>query len=185
MMFVDGSNFLVELSKELNLSFRADKPPLASFNLAGFLLGNVPRGGPTTFIRSYWFGSYQGNEEDYRRLCKVLSEAGFEPILIKKRDGREKGVDIALAIEMLANAFNQNYETVLLVAGDEDYVRLVNEVKRYGPTVRGAFFRHGLSPDLRLAFDDFTEIESLLEKKFVKLPELIEELRQEVLSSTA
>jgi uncharacterized LabA/DUF88 family protein len=56
---------------------------------------------------------------------------------------------------MLVNAFNQNFDIGFLIAGDEDYVGLVNEVKRYGPIVRGAFFEHGLSEELRLACDSF------------------------------
>ena len=56
---------------------------------------------------------------------------------------------------MLVNAFNQNFDVGYLVAGDEDYVGLINEVKRYGPIVRGIFFQHGLSEELRLAFDSF------------------------------
>jgi hypothetical protein len=37
---------------------------------------------------------------------------------------------------MLVNAFNQNFGMEYLVIGDEDYVGLVHEVKRYGPIVR-------------------------------------------------
>jgi hypothetical protein len=56
---------------------------------------------------------------------------------------------------MLVNAFNRNFDIGILVAGDEDYVGLVNEVKRYGPRIYGAFFEHGLSPELRLSCDTF------------------------------
>jgi hypothetical protein len=57
--------------------------------------------------------------------------------------------------EMLVNAFNQNFDVGYLIAGDEDYVGLVNEVKRYGPIAKGAFFQHGLSEELYLTFDSF------------------------------
>jgi uncharacterized LabA/DUF88 family protein len=56
---------------------------------------------------------------------------------------------------MLVNAFNQNFDVALLIAGDEDYVELVNEVKRYGPVVNGAFLERGLSDNLRYALDCF------------------------------
>ena len=59
----------------------------------------------------------------------------FEPVLFQKRDGREKGVDIALTKEMLVNALHQNFDIGFLFAGDKDYVSLVSEVKRYGPRV--------------------------------------------------
>jgi len=89
-------------------------------------------------------------------LKKNLRELNFEPVLFKKhQDKKEKGVDIALTKEMLVNAFNSNFDIAILFAGDEDYVGLVNEVKRYGPIIMGAFFNNGLSPNLQFTFDYF------------------------------
>jgi uncharacterized LabA/DUF88 family protein len=161
MIFVDGTNFLVELSKDLDIKFRAEKPPLTSLDLAYDLIrwaSDFFREGASEFIliRKFWFASYAGNDKDYEKLRNALRDKGFEPVLFKKdRDKSEKGVDIALTKEMLVNAFNQNFDVAILFAGDEDYVGLVNEVKRYGPIVNGAFFNHGLSDNLRYAFDHF------------------------------
>jgi uncharacterized LabA/DUF88 family protein len=67
---------------------------------------------------------------------------------------------------MLVNAFNSNFDIAILFAGDEDYVSLVNEVKRYGPIIMGAFFKNGLSPNLQFAYDYFQLIElNMLEDK--------------------
>jgi hypothetical protein len=33
MVFIDGSNLLIEMSKKIDVSFRADKPPSSAFNL--------------------------------------------------------------------------------------------------------------------------------------------------------
>jgi len=62
---------------------------------------------------------------------------------------------------MLVNAFQQNCDELVLLAGDEDYVELVEEVKRYGQKVNGIFFRAGLSENLRLALDAFEFIDQL------------------------
>jgi hypothetical protein len=59
---------------------------------------------------------------------------------------------------MLVNAFNQNFDIGLLIAGDADYSDLVKEVKRYGPVIWGSFFSHGLSESLRIEFDMFIDI---------------------------
>jgi uncharacterized LabA/DUF88 family protein len=82
-------------------------------------------------------------------------------VLFKKPRAKheEKGVDISLTKEMLVNAFNKNYDRCLLVAGDEDYVELVKEVKRYGQVIYGCFLKDGLSPKLKLSFDYFTYLE--------------------------
>ena len=82
--------------------------------------------------------------------------------MFRKRNGREKDVDIALTKEMLVNAFQQNCEEVILIAGDEDYVELIEEVKRYGQNIRGAFFKIGLSEHLRISLDQFTYIDSIV-----------------------
>jgi len=102
-------------------------------------------------IRKYWFGSYQGDDHFFRSLREKLRECNFEPVMIKKRQGKEKGVDISLTKEMLVNAFNNNFDVAFLIAGDEDYLTIVNEIKRYGAKIYGAFFSHGLSDELKIS----------------------------------
>lgn len=159
MTFVDGTNFLCHSSEELDVRFKAEKPPPCALSAATtliYLLGQRKLG--TGRIRNYWFSYYKGSEVDYKQIAEELRKNDFEPVLFKKRGDREKGVDIALAKEMLVNAFNQNFELGLLVAGDEDYVCLVNEVKRYGQIIYLAFFSRGLSDELKLACDKFYDI---------------------------
>lgn len=156
MGFIDGTNLLIELSKEFQVKFRAEKPPLPALSMAKLLINHLFQGTGKIPIRKYWFASYQGNDNDYIQYAKELRKLTFEPVLFKKHKGKEKGVDIALATEMLVNAFNQNYDIGVLVAGDKDYVGLVKEVKRYGPIIHGGFFERGLSEDLVLAVDNFS-----------------------------
>jgi uncharacterized LabA/DUF88 family protein len=172
MVFVDGSNFLIQLCKELEITnFRPERPPRSVLTLAEKLISkttNISRyASEFAHIRRYWFSSYAGNDNDYSSLRIILRELDFEPVLFKKhQDKKEKGVDIALTKEMLVNAFNSNFDIAILFAGDEDYFSLVNEVKRYGPIIMGAFFRAGLSPNLQFAFDYFQLIElNMLEDK--------------------
>jgi uncharacterized LabA/DUF88 family protein len=158
MGFIDGTNLLRELAKDIGIDFRADKPPEIALNMANYLIRFLFMGQEKVIIRKYWFASYQGSEEDYKTYAKCLRKYEFEPVLFKKNEGREKGVDIALATEMLVNAFNKNYETGIIVAGDKDYLELVKEVKRFGIVINGAFFQRGLSEDLQLAVDHFTDL---------------------------
>ena len=159
MIFVDGTNFLVELSKELEIEFRAEKPPIESLAIAHSMTEYFfSKHEEVVRIRKYWFSSYQGDEEYHDQLAKELRSKNFEPVLFKRRDGREKGVDIAIAKEMLVNSFNRNFDIGVLIAGDEDYIGLVNEVKRYGTVIWGSFFSHGLSEKLQITFDRFFDI---------------------------
>lgn len=53
----------------------------------------------------------------------------------------EKGVDVDLATDMLANAFDDTYDTAILVSGDGDYVPAVREVITLGKIVENHFFQ--------------------------------------------
>ena len=61
---------------------------------------------------------------------------------------------------MLSHASNDNYDVAVMIAGDGDYVPLVDEVKRLGKLVHVVFFgSNGLSTKLRRAGDTFLDLE--------------------------
>ena len=169
MVFVDGSNLLRAVGEAIEKDINSLKPSRDELNLCGMIVNTLWErlskdalvGAPQSrVIRRYWFGSYQGNEEDAAKFKAILRKGNFEPILFwkPKSKGREKRVDIAIAREMLINAFNQNYSVGILVAGDEDYLDLIKDVKRYGIRVTGSFFNQSTSPKIRLAVDYFHEL---------------------------
>lgn len=160
MFFIDGSNFLIELGKELGLNIRAEKPPLQSFRFAEMIINDITHHLNNEYIiRKYWFGSFLGDDAFGKTLRQNLKSHNFDPVMIKKKHGKEKGVDISLTKEMLVNAFNNNFDVAFLIAGDEDYLTLVQEIKRYGTKIYGAFFEHGLSDELEISFDSFRLIQ--------------------------
>ena len=171
MVFIDGTNLLTQLSRAISINFRAEKPPHNAIILSKMLISKIVNPSKNMkIIRHYWFSSYQGNEETRKDLRNHLRESKFEPVLFKLGDKGEKGVDIALTKEMLVNAFQQNYDIGVLIAGDEDYVGIVNEVKRYGQVIWGAFFEHGLSPELKYSFDTFFLFTNIMrDKSFINL----------------
>ena len=162
MIFVDGSNLLVELGVVLGAQIRAEQPSVEAISMAcqcivQSLDDAPPPIGPHRPIRKYWFGSLQGDDTVLQSKQQVLRDAGFEGVLFRKvKGGKEKGVDLAVAREMLIHGFNKHYHTAILVAGDEDYLGLVQDLKRMGLVVGGLFFdTPALSPRLRLGFDHF------------------------------
>lgn len=163
MAFVDGSNLLAELSANLGVTIRTEAPQDHELSLACQVVNksiqDYPEGavGPFRVLRRYWFGAIQGSPEHLLGKEKVLRDAGYEAVLFPKiKGGREKGVDLAVAREMLIHGFNKNYQIAVLVAGDEDYLGLVQDLKRLGLLVVGLFFDSAaLSPRLRNAFDAF------------------------------
>jgi uncharacterized LabA/DUF88 family protein len=170
MVFVDASNFLNGLATTQGLDIDEGFPSTAAIRMGQSLvepavLNCRPSSiTPYEVVRRYWVGSIYGNEEKQGKYEDALRACGFEPVLIpKRRDAEEKGVDMALALRMLTNAFQGNYDAAVLVTGDADYVDLVGEVKRYGPRVHClAFEGYGLSPRLKRAADGFYSCERLL-----------------------
>lgn len=115
--------------------------------------------------RAYYYTCSESDEPEQTTIRLNLRELGFEPRLFKRRRGRSKAVDIALATEVLTLGSEGRYEVAVIVAGDGDYVPLVEAVKRLGLYVVLAFFSTqgaGLSPELRIAADNFVELDERL-----------------------
>lgn len=100
-----------------------------------------------------------GKIKDYWERVELLNDThlGFGTLRGKtrRRPQRQKGVDTLIAVDMLTNAFDRNYATALLVAGDADFVPVVDEVKRRGPRVIVAAEERSISPDLMRTADRF------------------------------
>jgi hypothetical protein len=173
MLFVVGENFTIRaqaLAKAVNPSLVEGSfhqpdvfiwmPNLGSL---GFIQNPSALNLRPFGIRSYYYTSTTGADDEQKRITQNLSELGFSPVVLKKdkRQARTKGVDIALSKDVLSHAFLDNYDVAILVAGDGDYVPLVSELKRLGKIVSVAFFsKFGMSPELRLASDNFYELET-------------------------
>ena len=65
---------------------------------------------------------------------------------------------------MLSHATRKNINIAVLIAGDEDYVPLVEAVKAEGVRILLWFFDEGLSPVLKRSVDRYTNIGELLFK---------------------
>ena len=123
-------------------------------------------------IRATYYTSVQGDDERLQDVRQRLWSLGFHPEVFKKAKGeRAKGVDITLSRDMLAHAYQDNYDAAVLVTGDGDYIPLVEDVKRQGKNVYCAFFAdtgYGLNPDLRLAADGYASCGDLVRESWTK-----------------
>lgn len=75
-----------------------------------------------------------------------------------KRSPRQKGVDTLIAVDMLVGAYNRIFDVAILIAGDADFVPVVDEVRRRGIMVILAADERSLAQDLRRAADRFVSI---------------------------
>jgi uncharacterized LabA/DUF88 family protein len=76
----------------------------------------------------------------------------------RRRPRKQKGVDTLIAVDMLVGAFTQLFPIAILVAGDADFVPVVNEVRRRGVMVVVAADEPSMSDSLRRAADRFVVI---------------------------
>ena len=170
MMFVDGENFCIrgqDFASKNGIDLKEGPAYLRDTflwfpNRQGTLVLTNTETAPLEVqrhaIRAFYYTSVVGDDDKLRKVREALHEIGFSPQVFKKSDKtrKSKGVDIALATDMLSNAYNNNFDVAVLVAGDGDYIPLVSEVKRPGKVVYIVFFldkQYGVSADFLLAGD--------------------------------
>jgi uncharacterized LabA/DUF88 family protein len=116
--------------------------------------------------RAYFFTSVtSGNTRRLQRIRLALRELHFDPeVFTKKRGDVTKGVDVSLTTSLVSHAYLDDYDVAFLLCGDGDYVPVVDAVRRAGKRVVVAFYgeKYGLSPDLRIAADQYVNLEGAL-----------------------
>lgn len=178
MVFVDGTNILnwlgrVELAAHdgstRSLGWRLDqhRPAPQACELVRALLKRAPaKLGATyrvlTWVRWHWFGSYEGGDRSRSDYFAAAKSHEFMPYLLRKRSNGEKGVDMALAIELLANSSARNFDVALLLAGDGDYAPLVREARRHGQRIVGLYSKARINPDLSAELDAVIDADALV-----------------------
>jgi len=173
MMFVDGEN-LTFRAQETAAKHKIPLPEGRRYRKDTFIWPfstlptiAVPSGKYLAAMgqRAYYYTSIKGDDVAIATVKQNLWDLGFSPQVFKKvrQEEKAKGVDISLTKDMLSHAFFGHYEVACLVAGDGDYVPLVEEVKRHGKLVVCMFFSDcGLNPTLKLVCDEFIDLNPLL-----------------------
>ena len=125
--------------------------------------------GPAT--RAYYYTSMPNtNARKVQAARLALRGFGFEPRMFPRRRGRSKAVDLALATDALTLAGEGAYEVAVILAGDGDYVPVVEAIKRLGRHVVVGFFADsGLNDEMRIAADDFIDLTPILVSSWQQL----------------
>lgn len=158
-IFIDGSNFYHCLKDEFGIA-KLDMGKLVEKVRAG-----------RDLVRTYYYNApvnqedhpeqYQSQQRFFERLRQIPY---FQVKLgrLEKRPGGmlvEKGVDLAIAVDMLQLAHRNVYDTAVLITGDGDFAYVVNAIKDLGKHVENAFLRTGRSKALADACDKFVLID--------------------------
>jgi uncharacterized LabA/DUF88 family protein len=142
-IFIDGSNLYYSLN-DLGVS-KIDFNKLAQMLKKDRLLVSVYYYNAPLDIsvdaKKYW---------DQQKFFDALRRIpGFNVVLArlrkhKKDDGtykfEVKGDDIYLAVDLVSGAYEDLYDTALIVSGDEDFVPAIRKVQKLGKKVENIFF---------------------------------------------
>lgn len=160
-IFVDGSNLYNGMRENLSSTrvnlYELTKQLLAERRLLRIYYYNAP------LTDDYDHELREGQQrffESLRRIPYVTVRLGR---LHRRHDGSlvEKGIDVAIAVDALSLAYNDTYDTALLVSGDGDYVELVEALKRLGKHVECAMFRNQSAGILLEYVDVFHPLDEL------------------------
>ncbi len=109
--------------------------------------------------------------EQWKRQKNFLNELQNAGIKVKTMPLKktpegfiEKGIDILLATDMIVLAYNNAYDTAILVSGDSDYIPVVEMIQQLGKRVENASFKKTSSYELRKVCDDFILLDNYLDK---------------------
>ena len=142
MIFIDGSNLYHSLKKFCK---RVD------IDIACFSSKLV---GKRQLVRIYYYNAKVGRREEpqrYKDQQTFFNGVANVPYT-ELRLGHlvynnwpnvppfEKGVDVQLATDLLTHSYKNNYDTAILVAGDNDYVGALQAVKDNGKHVEVVLF---------------------------------------------
>lgn len=170
MVFVDGENLAIRYKNMIKGSTIPKHVHFVPdiYVWSGFL--NMERR-RYNVIRKYYYTSLTG---DSKKLDEIEAEIKSldigAPMVFKKNKGKgSKQVDISLATDMLTHAHRGNYDVAVLVAGDEDYIPLVDAVMAEGRRVVLWFIDDGLSPKLKNKADFYFDMGEVLLNDDTKL----------------
>jgi len=155
MIFIDGSNLhwgIKGYNKENKINLKIDYRKLISL-----LLKN------RTLIRVMYYCSKpvppgRSSQIKFLDYLRSLDIQVIEKPLKTRYDPKtnstryvEKGVDVALATDLIGMAWEDAYDVAVIVSGDADYAGAVKKVMGKGRNVEVASFRKCLSRELKNA----------------------------------
>jgi uncharacterized LabA/DUF88 family protein len=160
-LFIDGSNLYNGMKDNLTNT---------RVNLQELIKQLV---GKRTLFRAYYYNAIL--TEDYDNELREGQMRFFESVrripyvsvqlgkLHKRTDGTlvEKGIDVAIAVDSLALAYEDAYDIAIIVSGDSDYLSLVEALQRKGKHVECAMFRTQSAGELMEYVDVFHKLDDL------------------------
>ena len=93
-------------------------------------------------------------------VMNELVNTMYPKVFQKIKNKQAKGVDIQMTVDILANVYQNNLDTVYLISGDGDFQPVIEEAIRYGKQVYVAALSSGLNEKLKHIADRFIDIDN-------------------------
>jgi len=166
-IFIDGSN-IFHTAPKFASGFKVDYRKLIEKLAAGRKLvrpyfygphGVPPNKGQVQFFDALRHSGINVKTSPLRGReyeCPYCSEKVYTHV--------EKGVDVALVTDMLALAFQNAYDTAVVVSGDNDLVEAVKEIQRLGKRVEVAAFSIGIGRELKTTADLYVCLDEIADE---------------------
>lgn len=154
-VYIDGANFYGGL-RTINPKYTDTK-----FDFERYINKIV---GKRKLIKIKYYNAslkQQINPEIFKKQQRLFSRLRKIPlcgVILSKRKPRLdaqgnqyhtiKGDDISLAIDMLAEAYENQYDTTILISSDGDFTPLIKKVKNKGKNVEICYFSECISNEL-------------------------------------
>ncbi len=165
IIFIDGSNHYNVVKDLVGRNYS-----LKDFDFEKFI--NFLSDG-RKLVRAYYYTApldKKKNEETYREqqqfFEKIKKIPHFSLILCRMQKDVENGKikysvkedDIHIAVDMVKYAYNDAYDTAILVSSDGDFVPAIEAVKEKGKNVENIGFKNKFSWHLKQKSDKFKQL---------------------------
>jgi len=172
IVFIDGSNLYHIVKKLL-----PDKKP-NDFNFEKFVKYLAEN---RDLIRTYYYNvpldmmqdldSYMKQQRFFDKIKRIPNFSFVLCRLQKKKSSGKityeaKEDDIHLAVDMVKLAYNDAYDTAILVSSDGDFVPAIQAVKEKGKNVENIGFENKFSYHLQQESDKFVKLKKEVVKEF-------------------
>jgi uncharacterized protein (TIGR00288 family) len=124
-------------------------------------------------MRAYYYTSLTCDNDKQREIDEEIrkiqitnsANSGLShnlfPVTFKKNrpEGKAKGVDISMTIDILSHTYNNNLDAVCFFSGDGDFEPVLQEVIEHGKQVYIYSFSNGFNQNLRRVCDQYFNID--------------------------
>ncbi len=166
-VFIDGSNFYhstkkLKIVRKINFQKLVDEL-VGDRELINVFYYNAPLD-LSVNSKTYW------DQQKFFNVLRKISK--FKVILCKsrkaKRNGKVKyevkGDDTHLVSDLVGEAYENLYDTAIIVSGDEDFVSPIERVRKLGKKIENAWFNSSSSFNLRNACDNSIHLNKIIDK---------------------